>query len=539
MKVGVLELVAPPLDHLGEFTYRTLLTKQFASIMPQAVSTWCRRAGHETFYSTYYGLGDPGRQLPADLDVVFLSCYTQACALAYALARKFSADGVLTVIGGPHAEAFPADCSRFFDLVVTTCDEELVRDIVAGHFDPGSVIASARPLDDIPLAEERMPEIRRAALIAGRWRSPSTTVPMLASVGCPYRCSFCIDWNRPYRPLPLERLQADLRYISRELPGALLAFADPNFGIRFDEVLDAFETTPPAERNPYLIESSLSVVRGPRLRRLKETNCVFLAPGVESWVDFSNKARVGRKVGQAKVLEVAKHFAELHEFIPYLQANFIFGLDGDLGDEPVELTKDFMSLAPFAFPAINIPVPFGGTPLFDQHLAEGRILTRMPLTFYYAPYLVTSLKHYGVSEYYERLIELFHHVGSAQMLRRRLASASSAKVWTANLVRTLGVRASTRKRYGRILTLLRENEQFRAFHERESETLPPFYQQQLERLLGRYSELLAPEDHVPLLYSDRSVIVASRREAQLSTPREPLTKAALLAPIHPDSALSE
>src|SRR5215210_470188 len=104
MRVGVLEILALPSRRPAEQLYHVLISKQFASITPQAVSVWCRRQGHATFYATYYGLGDPYRALPADLDVVFISCYTQASPLAYALAKLHRAAGVRTVLGGPHAK---------------------------------------------------------------------------------------------------------------------------------------------------------------------------------------------------------------------------------------------------------------------------------------------------------------------------------------------------------------------------------------------------------------------------------------------------
>jgi hypothetical protein len=63
--------------------------------------------GHEVFYATYYGIGDPKSKLPNDLDVVFISSFTYTALLAYALSKAFKKDGTLTVIGGPHAKAFP------------------------------------------------------------------------------------------------------------------------------------------------------------------------------------------------------------------------------------------------------------------------------------------------------------------------------------------------------------------------------------------------------------------------------------------------
>jgi radical SAM superfamily enzyme YgiQ (UPF0313 family) len=414
---------------------------------------------------------------------------------------------VRTVIGGPHAKAFPVDCLRFFDIVVTMCDEELIADILAGHVDPGSVAASEHPFDDVPTVEERMPEIRRSAFYGGHRRLTLSAVPLLASMGCPYQCNFCIDWNNPYRPLPSDRLAEDLRYLSRHLPGMLAVFHDPNFAVTFDQIFQVLEAQPPAQRPPYIMESSLTMLRGERMRRLSDTHCVMVAPGIESWTDYSNKAGLGRTGGPEKVDRVARHFQGLAEHVPYLQANFMFGLDTDSGDEPIALTKQFMDRTPFVWPTINIPVPFGGTPLHDELLAGGRVLTTMPFAFYYAPYLVTTLKNYDPVTYYEKLIELYSHAASTRMLRRRFASTSHRTVKWVNAARTASFRNDIAA-FRHILQRLRTDNRFRAFHEGQRTPLPEFYRHQYDRMLGRYSGLLSEADRTPDLspYPDRPVV---------------------------------
>ena len=103
--------------------------------------------------------------------------------------------GALTVLGGPHAKAFPRDALRFFDLVVGQCDRGLVAEILAKTFPPGTAVASGGLPDDLPTVEERMPEIHASAFLRGSRPFFATMVPLLASLGCPYRCDFCTDWN--------------------------------------------------------------------------------------------------------------------------------------------------------------------------------------------------------------------------------------------------------------------------------------------------------------------------------------------------------
>jgi hypothetical protein len=143
-------------------------------------------------------------------------------------------------------------------------------------------------------------------------------------------------------------------------------------------------------------------------------------------------------------------------------------------------------------------MPFGGTPLHQRLVRDDRILRTMPFGFYYAPYLVTTLKHYDPVSYYEHLVDLLAHASSPAMLRRRLASTENRKVRLVHRVRTAGMRA-TLKSYRRILGMLRSDARFRAFHEGRTAALPEFYQHRYDRMLGRYSGLLSPGDRVPNL----------------------------------------
>ncbi len=499
MRVGVLELLSPSrATSWKQAVEHYATTKQYASIMPQAIAVWCRQAGHQMFYATYYGQGDPKEQLPDDLDVVFVAAITKYSALAYALAKLYRRDKTLTVIGGAHAKSFPHDCLRFFDLVVTQCDKQVIADILSGAYEPGSVVSSGRALTDLPSVEERMPEIKASSFSRGKRPYAATIVPLLSSVGCPYTCDFCIDWNNPYVFLSQDHLEADLRYVSQELPGVKIAFHDPNFAVQFDRTLDVLERLPPKARNPYVMESSLSLLHGPRLQRLQDTNCYYVAPGIESWSSYSNKAGVGRKTGSDKVQRVAEHLEEIYSHVSGIQVNFIFGLDTDQGDEPVELTKEFMSKTPFAWPVVNIPIPFGGTPLYDHSLEEERILRSMPFSFYCFPYLVTTLKHYDPVTYYQKLTEMLQHYSTRAMLWRRLRITPT---WTLRLyyfVRTLRVKEAIGG-FRQILKMLTTDPNFRAFHEGRSAVLPEFYHQEYERLLGPYASLISRAERTPEL----------------------------------------
>ncbi|MGK7929696.1 MAG: radical SAM protein [Spirulina sp.] len=498
MRVGILEVITLPCQSsIGKIS-NMLVAKHYASVTPQAISVWCRQLGHETFYATYYGVGDPARLLPQDLDFIFFSCCTPASPLVYALSKLYRQKGTRTIVGGPHAESFPVDCLRFFDLVLKHCDREIIGNIVRGNFDSGQYISRAKPFDDCPTVEERMPEIRASQFVQKKWRILLTQVPIITSLGCPYTCNFCKDWDNPYRLLPADRFAADLQYLAQNHPQLLIGFHEANFAVQFERVFTIIESLPPESRLPYMMECSLSILNESRIKRLKETNCVFASHGIESWQDYSLKAGMKGKGGIEKVNGVVKQLEKVNEHIPYMQVQMIFGLDSDAGEEPITLTKQFLTQTPFAWPVINIPVPFGGTPMFDKYVANQRILQEMPFTFYYIPYLVTTLKNYDPVDYYEKLMELSNFAYSWEMLKQRICSTSDWKVRTVHIIRTL-YQQGVNKSYREILALLRSNSEFRAFHEGKSVKLPEFYQQRYERKLGRYAELLSNSDRRPCL----------------------------------------
>ena len=120
----------------------------------------------------------------------------------------------------------------------------------------------------------------------------------------------------------------------------------------------------------------------------------------------------------------------------------------------------------------------------------------MPFSFYYAPYLVTTIKHYDPMTYYQKLIDLYAHASSPTMLQRRMRTAANRAVGYVHRARTASFRSDI-KRFRQILGMLRSDPKFLAFHEGRTTTLPEFYRHTGEHMLGRYAELLSAADRTP------------------------------------------
>lgn len=494
LKVGILDLVysdAPDPSYLWN-----PLRPQFAGIMPQAVAAWARQLGHRVSYGVYYGQCPPEELLPQDLDLVFLSHFTRASALAYALARILRARGARVIGAGPHARAFPEDGLRFFDAVIQRTDRRLIAEVLAGHWEPGTILDTERPLLDLPMVAERAADIDRAHF--GRRFQAFGVVPLLASTGCPYQCPFCVDAKSRYRPFESGRLLEELRFIAQRWPGQIIAFHDPNFGVRFETVMGVLESVPETNRNPYLIQASLSVIKPERLPRLRDTGCVYLVPGIESWSDCGAKAGTGALTGRAKLEAVIEHLRLISQHIPNLQANFVLGTDVDAGPEPWELTAELARRLPNVYPAVFLPAPFGGTELFDELHAEGRLLESLPFACYYDPYLAFVPRHYSPEDLYAHRIGLLEAITDPRLWWRRLHTTAHPLAKLVHSAQLFAVRAEL-PIARQIQRLLQTDPAFRAFHEGERERLPEFYRAEIRRRLGRYAALLTEAELRPRL----------------------------------------
>ena len=127
LKVGVIDLV-----HKGptKNPYARIMHANLASIMPQVVATWCEQEGHDVQYICYTGLEDLTKELPKNIDIVFIGAFTQSALTAYALSNMFRSQGAVTVLGGPHARCYPDDAIKYFDFVTGFTDKDVIVDIL-------------------------------------------------------------------------------------------------------------------------------------------------------------------------------------------------------------------------------------------------------------------------------------------------------------------------------------------------------------------------------------------------------------------------
>jgi len=463
--------------------FSRIMNPNYASIMPQAVAVWCEQLGHRVNYICYTGSEDITGGLADDTDVLFLSAFTRSALSAYAIANLYSRKGAVTVLGGPHARSYPEDAAKYFDYVLGFTDqaliEEVLRERAPRETRRGRMLASQRQLAGVPGVRERWrfiePTLAKAPAIK--------LVPMIGSVGCPYTCSFCIDSVVDYQPLGVEQIQEDLRFLMTRYRRPRVAWHDPNFGVRFNETMDAIEATVPPGRVEFVAESSLSLLSEANVKRLARNGFIGILPGIESWYGYDNKSKTKGQQGLEKVHKVADHVNMIQRHVPFVQGNFVMGLDGDAGHEPFELTKKFLDLAPGIYPGFSLFTCYGeAAPLNLELQRAGRVLPT-PFHFLDSNRAMNVIpKNYDWKTFYELVVDLARHAFGARGMARRFGANRGVLTSMLNVVRS---GSSKRLQYqSDVLKRVATDPLVQRYFSGESTVLPEFYLAKIKSDLG-------------------------------------------------------
>ncbi len=483
--------------------FRRVMNANTASLMPQVIATWCEELGHDVRYICYTGFEDPETVFSDDCDILFIGSFSRSAQTAYAISNIYRRRGAVTVLGGPHARCYPEDAALYFDYVLGFTDKTVLDDVLldcAPHRPVGRWVSSARQPTELPLLEQRWKFV--AATLA---KAPLLKfVPMIGSMGCPYTCSFCIDSTVDYQPLAFDRIRTDLKFLQTKIRNPIVAWHDPNFGVRFNDYMTAIEDVVPAGRMRFIAESSLSLLSEPNLKRMERNGFIGILPGIESWYDLGNKSKTGKAVGMDKVRHVAEHVNTILRYIPTVQTNFVLGLDCDSGDEPFELTKRFLDLAPGAYPAFSLLTCYGAAaPLNLEFQRAGRVLP-FPFHFLDSNHAMNVRPlNYDWAEFYGHSEDLTAYAFSRERLWRRFNANRGFNTKAINLMRAS---SSGRAKYqGKIRRKLLNNSAMRSFFDGETTQLPDYYRNRIRHQLGSLWDAL-PEGalmHDPNAYLKR------------------------------------
>jgi hypothetical protein len=299
-------------------------------------------------------------------------------------------------------------------------------------------------------------------------------------------------------------MKEDLSFLLTKFKRPLVGWHDPNFGIRFDDFMNTIEEVVPEDRIDFIAESSLSLLSEPHVKRLRRNGFRAMLPGIESWFDLGGKSKTGSMTGMDKVIHISEQINMILRYIPYVQTNFVLGLDVDKGEEPFYLTKKFVDLTPGAFPGYSLLSAFGrAAPLNLEYQRLNRVLS-FPFHFLDNNHAMNVIPaNYSWPEFYSHIIDLGKHTFSWNAIVKRLIATKSTIPRWMNVVRAISEEGFGRIKFNeKIYKQLQSEKGFRRYFERETNDLPQFYINFVKQDLGPLWEWL-PEGamfHEPNAY---------------------------------------
>ncbi len=478
MKIGIIDI----LSQKDEGWYSRYITHGLNSIMPQAIACWLEPLGHKIWYNIHAGYEDLIFKLNTDLDVVFISSFTASAYLAYAMANYYRSKGVITILGGPHARAYTEESLTYFNYVIGLADKKLIVDLIQDISVENGIYLTAKeqPTELVPLAERwKYLEYAHSRGI----KQAHYSIPMVGSTGCPYSCGFCVDAKYPYKLMDFSQLKEDLKFLQTKPGRKIVLWYDPNFGIKFDQYMGLIEDSVKPDSITFVAEPSLSTLTEERAKILHSKGFRGIAPGIESWSDFSHKQK-GKSSKLDKVKEVAEHLNMLLPYLPLIQANLIFGLDSDEGEEPFELTKKFIDLVPGVYANFQTFMMFGNSaPMWKKFSEEKRILNKVPYNLLDG-FSVSNIifKNYDPSTFYKYYADLISYTCSFSSQVKLLTSSIPKAIKLFNVARRCSGRGSVK--YYRDLSSKLTTPEYKDFYTGKTNVMPVLYIEQIKKDLG-------------------------------------------------------
>jgi radical SAM superfamily enzyme YgiQ (UPF0313 family) len=129
----------------------------------------------------------------------------------------------------------------------------------------------------------------------------------------------------------------------------------------------------------WLTQASMDIAKDAELLRLmQKSGCIGVFFGIET---FSDEALKGANKHQNRVQYYKDCIEALHRHGIAVMAGFIAGFDGDAAEDIENMTRQLDEIG-VDVPFLSVLTPFKGTPVYDQMVAEHRLIKDRGWEFY-------------------------------------------------------------------------------------------------------------------------------------------------------------
>lgn len=345
-----------------------------------------------------------------EADLVGITVITPTAHRAYDMAAVLRARGIKVVLGGRHVTLCPDEAQNHADVIVTGRAEgvwpELLEDFSNGQM-RCSYVGSSDAFGEI------------AADRSFTSRDYITKNTVQSSVGCPYKCTFCVvpKTQAGYVHANLQTLLGEIE----RFPGK--TFLDLSLS-PMEQVADGFLKTylrglAPLKKKWGGLSTAQALEDKELFDLLIKSGFRGVLIGLES---LNNKSLRGMGKGFNKPERYLELIRKLHDHGVVVNGCFIFGSDQDDTDTFAR-TVDFAFQAGIDLPRFAIITPFPGTPLFTKLCREGRLL-HTDWSHYDTQHAVFEPKNMSPAQLEAGLAYAWQQSYSARGIARRVLKSS-------------------------------------------------------------------------------------------------------------------
>lgn len=323
-----------------------------------------KKAGHEVEAYEELNGSVPYRRLLQDTDVFCISIMTSNAPRGYELADMIHARSHARVImGGMHCTVLPQEALEHADQVIVGEGEKVILDVVEGR--NKDRIVHGIPicnLDEVPFPDYSI------------LKTPCQAANVISTRGCPYRCTFCTTSRMfaPYRQRSVDNVIEEIRRY-KKMGFEYMNFEDDNFTAdkeRAKEICRRMIRENLTFKETFFFGRT-DMARDPELLELlskAHLNRVLI--GIES---LNQKALDEIHKGQ-NLEDIRRAGEACAKYKIRLIASIVLGLDADSAEDMKRSVEFAKSIHAYQLqPAILTPFP--GTPVYDQMMQEGRMIT--------------------------------------------------------------------------------------------------------------------------------------------------------------------